>query len=547
MLEDLLNGLKSGGGGETTEILYGEEARRELLRGIEEVAKAVGKTMGPKGRRVVIQTSDPTKPIVTKDGVTVSKSISPSDSVHRIGAALVQEAAARTNETSGDGTTTATVLTRELVFLVNRQLTAGFDPNGLEVGMEEAVEAIKNLLTEKATPADSKETLKQIATVSANGDEWLGGLVADAIHRVGLDGVVSVEDAKGTKTSIEIVEGTRFDRGYVSPYFVNDKEKMRCTHENAYVLVTDKKLSSLKDILPLLEACARNNKPLLLICEDIEGEALQGVVLNSAHGKIKMCVVRAPGPDRIEMLKDLATIVGGTHVFSANGDKIEDVKMETIGQCKNFSVDAKNCTIVATGSTADAVLNRVAEIRKRLEDPNLNPEEIDILRLRLSRLTSGAAIIRVGGSTELELIERKHRLEDSLHAAKAALESGVLPGGGISLYKVAQTLRKEDAVKTILSAGDGKSAGWRVVLDACKSPIAQIASNAGKNIETISIDDLEWGFGWDAASDQITNLLNAGIVDPLKVTLSALENSLSVARTFLELDAVVHFEKKDKK
>lgn len=546
MLEDLLNNMKSAGSSESTEVLYGEDARRELMQGIEEVAKAVGKTMGPKGRRVVIQTSDATKPIVTKDGVTVSKSISPTDYVHRIGAALVQESASRTNETSGDGTTTATVLTRELVFLANRQLIAGFDPNGLEVGMEEATKAIKDFLSEKATPADSKETLKQIATVSANGDEWLGGLVADAIHRVGLDGVVSVEDAKGTKTSIEIVEGTRVDRGYVSPYFVNDKEKMRCAYENAHVLITDRKISSLKDLIPILEQCARNNKPLLLICEDIEGDALQGAVLNSAHGKVKMCVVRAPGPDKVEMLKDLATIVGGQHVFSANGDKLEDVKLESIGQCKNFSVDAKNCTIVATGSTAENVSNRASDVRKRMEDPNLSPEEMDLLRLRLARLTSGAAIIRVGGSTELELTERKHRLEDSLHAARAALESGVLPGGGISLYKASQSLRQQNDVKIILTNGDSKAAGWRVVLEACKAPIKQIATNAGKNIDTVPVDDLEWGVGWNAASDCVENLLDRGIVDPLKVTLSALENSLSVARTFLELDAVVYYRKNEK-
>lgn len=544
MLDKLLGNMQNESN--STTVVYGEEARRELYKGVEEVANAVGVTMGPKGRRVIIETDDPSRPLVTKDGVTVSKSINPSDPMKRMGAALVQEAASRTNEVAGDGTTTATVLTRELVFLANRQLTAGFDSVELANGMEDAVDMVTSKLAEFAIPASSKELLQQIATVSANGDTWLGSLVADAIHKVGLDGVVSVEDAKGTKTSVEIVEGTRFDRGYVSPYFVNEKEKMRCVHENAVVLITDRKISSLKDIIPVLEQCIRNNKPLLIVCDDIEGDALQGCVLNAAHGKVKLCVVKAPGPDKIEMLKDLSVLVGGKAIMSGNGDKLEEAKLEELGKCKKFSVDAKNCTIVADGTSAEAVSARAAELRKRLEDPDLDEEQTNIIRARLSRLTSGAAIIRVGGSTEIELNERKHRLEDSLHAARAALESGILPGGGSSLYMVSEIIQECMRNSERLTRGDGTSAGWRIVLEACKSPMRQIAKNAGKKMESLDLKNLTWGHGWNAATDTMVNLLESGIVDPLKVTSSAMQNALSVARTFLELDAVVYKGKETK-
>jgi len=545
-----------------SEVLRGKSAIAPLKRGLDLAVDTVGATMGPRGKCVIIQGEEGDPPIVTKDGVTVSKSVDPVDPAERMGAQLVREAASRTNDEAGDGTTTASVLTGALVSSVVKYVGAGMEPAELKKGLDAATARVVEEISKSAEKIDTEEALKDIATISANGDVEIGELVAQAVHKTGVDGVVAVENARSATTSLEIVEGLRFDRGYLSPYFVTDQEKMRAAYEDCAVLVTDKKLSSLKELIPLLEDCQRNNKPLLVVAEEVDGDAMQGLVLNRAQGGLRVVAVKMPGAgaDRDAQMRDLIALVGGEHPTASSGKKVEEMNLKSVGLAKKVVVDARTTTIVGRPDAQARVADRVKELRGQLEDATLSKEEVDAVKKRLAKLSSGAAIVRVGGATELELVEKKYRIEDSLHAAKAALEEGILPGGGSALFKVRQRLENDGEVQSILANGDAIACGWRAVFDACHAPLRRIVKNAGQSADVVcqKMNDLTMtrvvdgvaqspntNVGWDAAAGEMKDLRKAGIVDPVKVTRCAFRNASSVAGVFLQLDAVIHEPKKD--
>jgi chaperonin GroEL len=538
-------------------VLRGKDAVAPLKRGLDLAVDTVGATMGPRGKCVIIQGEEGDPPVVTKDGVTVSKAVDPVDVAERMGAQLVREAASRTNDEAGDGTTTASVLTGALVSSVVKYVGAGMEPSEVKKGLDAATARVLEEVAKVAERIDTEEALRDIATISANGDVEIGTLVAQAVHKTGVDGVVAVENARSATTSLEIVEGLRFERGYLSPYFVTDQEKMRAAYEDCAVLVTDRKLSSLKDIIPLLEDCQRNNKPLLIVADEVDGDAMQGLVLNRAQGGLRVVAVKMPGAgaERDAQMRDLIALVGGEHPTTSSGIKVDQITLKQAGFAKKVVVDAKTTTIVGRADAQPRVADRVKELRGQLEDATISKEEVDAIRKRLAKLSSGAAIVRVGGATELELVEKKYRIEDALHAAKAALEEGILPGGGAALYKVQQNLAMFDEdVKAILAKGDSAACGWKAVLEACCSPLRRIAQNAGQSPDVVCErmnglmlrSDPTENVGWDAAAGEIKDLRKAGIVDPAKVTRCALRNAASVAGVFLLLDAVVHEPKKEK-
>lgn len=538
-------------------VLRGKDAVAPLKRGLDLAVDTVGATMGPRGKCVIIQGEEGDPPVVTKDGVTVSKAVDPVDVAERMGAQLVREAASRTNDEAGDGTTTASVLTGALVSSVVKYVGAGMEPSEVKKGLDAATSRVLEEVAKSAEKIDTEEALRDIATISANGDVEIGSLVAQAVHKTGVDGVVAVENARSASTTLEIVEGLRFDRGYLSPYFVTDQEKMRAAYEDCAVLVTDRKLSSLKDLIPLLEDCQRNNKPLLVVAEEVDGDAMQGLVLNRAQGGLRVVAVKMPGAgaERDAQMRDLIALVGGEHPTTSSGVKVDQITLKQAGFAKKVVVDSKTTTIVGRADAQARVADRVKELRGQLDDATISKEEVDAIKKRLAKLSSGAAIVRVGGATELELVEKKYRIEDALHAAKAALEEGILPGGGSALYKVQQNLALyADDVKAILAKGDSIACGWKAVLEACRSPLRRIVENAGQSpdvvcqhMESLLLrSDLTDNVGWDAAAGEMKDLRKAGVVDPAKVTRCALRNAASVAGVFLLLDAVVHEPKKEK-
>ena len=524
-------------------VLFSTEARRALFKGLDVTARVVGATLGPKGRCVIIQTEDDAPPVVTKDGVTVSKSIRLKDPAARMGAQLIREAASQTNDVAGDGTTTATVLTHAMVKAGIKLLEAGHSPRELCNDLERTTDAVCNFLREFATPVASREDLVQVATVSANGDVEMGELIGDAMTRVGRDGVVTVEDAKGTTTSLEVVEGTRFDRGYLSPYFVTDSSKMVAAYDNAKVLLVDGKVSSLKDVVPLLEHCLRSSLALIIVADEVDGDAMQGLVVNRVNSRLKVVAVRTPGHGRTreENLTDLAKLTGATVLGPSTGTSLTACEpSKHLGTAKRIVVDAKSTTLVGDGSAADAVTKHVEELRTRAADPTIEPEEVAHLRQRAARLASGVAVIKVGGATELEMVERRHRLEDAINATRAAAEEGVVPGGGLALNFAGTTLSRTLTL----------TPGARIVLEACDEPVRKIVENAGGHPSVVldalsrrrEVDGrtMEPGeFGYDAASGRYVDAARSGIIDPVKVTRTALANAASVAVTFLSLDAAV--------
>ncbi len=533
-------------------VVRGAAAIKALKAGVDLAVDTVGATMGPKGRTILIQGEEGSPPVITKDGVTVSKSVDPVDVAERMGAQLVREAASRTNDEAGDGTTTATVLTGALVSSVVRYVGAGMEPSDIKKGLDAATARVLAEVESTAERIDTEEALRDIATISANGDADIGALVAQAVHKTGVDGVVAVENARSASTTLEIVEGLRFERGYLSPYFVTDQEKMRAAYEDCAVLVTDRKLTSAKDLIPILEDCNRNNKALLVVADEIDGDAMQGLVLNRANGGLKVVAVKMPGAgaDRDAQMRDLIALVGGDHPTTSSGRKVEEATLKNVGFAKKAVVDSKTTTIVGRPDAQGRVADRVKELRAQLDDATISKEEVDAIKRRLAKLSSGAAIVRVGGATELELVEKKYRIEDALHAAKAALEEGVLPGGGTALYRIRQKLERDADVKAILAAGDAASCGWKAVFDACHAPLRRIAENAGQSPDVVveSMKNVIAGtkdVGWDAAAGEMKNLRKAGIVDPAKVARCALRNAASVAGVFLMLDAVVHEPKKE--
>lgn len=523
-----------------TVVYFGSEARKRLYVGVKTAAEAVGATMGPRGRTVLIQKKGGS-PILTKDGVTVSKSIKPTDPVERMGAELVLEAASRTNDVAGDGTTTSTVLTHALVQEGMRLLEAGYPAKDLVDGMDHAVREVTKGLVEMSKLVADRGQIEHVGTISANGDVSVGRIIADAMERVGVDGIITVEDAKGMVTTLDHVEGLQFDRGYLSPYFVTNTDKMHAVFSDARVLVTDKKISTMKDIIPALEEANKNRLPLLIIADDVEGEALQGLILNKVKADLRVVAVKAPGYGRTKdlLLQDICVLTGAQFVSSTTGLSLDKVKLSDLGRLKKVVVDAKGTTIVGTGATADAVSQHVATLKSQLKDITLDPAEIALAKVRIAKLSSGVAIIRVGGSTEVEMLERKYRIEDALHATRAAAEEGIVPGGGVALVKAAAQFSQA----TKHESHEFK-AGVDVVLKACQAPFRKIIKNGGGSPDVVLQKLFEgpsgdnW-WGYDVPSGKYLNTLDAGIIDPVKVTRTALENARSVATSFLTLDAVV--------
>ena len=527
-----------------TKVIFSSDARKALFKGLEITAEAVSCTLGPKGKTVLIQSGE-TAPIVTKDGVTVSKAVKLKDPVARMGAQLIKEAASQTNDLAGDGTTTATVLTHAMVKSGLKLLEAGYSSKQLCEGIDRATSTVSSMLREASKQLTTSDEIAQIATVSANGDETIGNLIAEAMGKVGHDGIVTVEEAKGMNTVMDVVEGMQFDRGYLSPYFVNNSEKMHAVYSEAKVLLADHKLSSMRDLIPVLEKIAQNRTPLLIIADDVEGEALQALVLNKVNGNLPVVAIKAPGygSHKEELLRDIAALTGAKISSSSTGSKVTQFTLSDLGSLKRFVVDAKTTTLVASGASKDAVAKHVQDLKTQLQDITLTYDEIAKLKTRIAKLSNGVALIKVGGATEMEMIERKHRIEDALHATRAAMEEGIVPGGGTALFRIWHNLSKE--VKDV-AVDPGES----IVLDACLAPIRRITANAGVSADVV-VNELsrpktiggllmEPGeFGYNAADGSYNDMVKIGVIDPAKVTRTALKNAASVAMTFLSLDAVV--------
>jgi chaperonin GroEL len=522
-----------------SKVTFSNDARKKLLLGMEIAANAVGCTMGPKGKTVLIQKNDGTAPTVTKDGVTVSKSIKLRDPIQRMGAQLICEAANRTNEVAGDGTTTSTVLAYALACEGMKLLEAGFSSKELCEGIDKAAKLVDDFVVSASRKLTSKNEIENVGTISANGDSSIGKIIANAMEKVGHDGIITVEDAKGMNTSLEIVEGMQFDRGYLSPYFVTNNEKMNAAYSDAYVLVCDKKISTLKELVPILEKIMNSQKSLLIIAEDIEGEALQGLVLNRLKSGLNVVAIRSPGyaNHRLELLNDMCVLTGGQLVSTSTGLTLDKVDITHLGKCKKFIVDAKSTTIVGNSSTKEKIEEHISVLKEQLSDLTLDVVDVQKLKTRIAKLSSGVAVIKVGGATELEMVERKYRIEDALNATKAAAEEGIIAGGGSVLAQAHN-----------LVAQSNPCVGMSVVQKACLAPLKQIAKNADISASVI-FNELsrtsDSSIGYNAANNSYENLLESGVIDPVKVTRTAMKNAISVAKTFLMLDAVISEEEND--
>jgi len=529
-----------------TRVVFSQEARRELYSGLETTAEAVSCTLGPRGKTVLIQ-KDGSAPIITKDGVTVSKSINLKNPLHRMGSQLIQEAASRTNDVAGDGTTTATVLTHAMVKSGLKLLEAGYSSEDLCRGIELASKSVLESLVSSAKQLTTSEEIAQVGTISANGDRNIGELIASAMEKVGRDGIITVEDAKGMSTTLEVVEGMQLDRGYLSPYFVTNSEKMNVVYNDTRVLLTDRKISSLQEIIPVLEKVKHSRSSLLIIAEEVEGEALQGLVVNKLNAALQVVAIKAPGygKHREELLSDIAALTGASLVSTTTGKKLETTTLSDLGTLKKVVVDARSSTLVATGATREKVEEHVQDLRFQLRDISLSQDESTKLRMRIAKLASGVAVIRVGGATEMEMVERKYRIEDALHATRAAAEEGIVPGGGIALFNSLDSL-------SAMEVEQGVKAGVSIVFDACLAPIRRISANAGQSPD-VTVKELQkldkslkYTVGYDASKDSFVDMIEAGIIDPVKVTRTALKNAASVATTFLSLDAVIVEEEVEK-
>ena len=529
----------------TTQVIFASDARKQLIEGMQIAADAIGCTLGPRGKTVIIQRQG-MAPLVSKDGVTVSKSIRLKDPVKRMGADLVREAASQTNDVAGDGTTTASVLTLALVKEGMKLVEAGLSSLSVCRGINVTVELILEELKRGAKPIKTSEEVAQIGTISANGDKVIGNLIARAMEKVGRDGVITVEDAKGMLTTMDTVEGMQIDRGYISPYFITDSERMRAVYENSFVLVTDKKLSNFRDIMPVLENVIKAQKSLLIIAEEFEGDAMTGLVLNRVKSQLPVVCIKAPGygQHRQELLQDICVLTGATLISAANGHTLEKVTGVQLGQVKRFVSDAKTTTLVGPGTTKDAVEKHVEALRIQSSDVTLSQDELTKLRVRAAKLASGVAVIKVGGATEIEMTERRFRVEDALNATKAATEEGVVPGGGLALFNAVQAV-KATVKSQPISVDPEDLAGAEAVFRACLAPLQKIVSNAGKSPDVVlhELDQVRGeNFGYDASTGEYVDLIEAGIIDPVKVSRTALKNASSVATTFLTLDAVVYEE-----
>ncbi len=518
------------------EIIYSEDCRQAILRGVNKLAGAVKVTLGPRGRNVVLEKKFGA-PTSTKDGVTVAKEIELADPRENLGAQLVREVASKTSEVAGDGTTTATVLAQAIYREGVKAVTAGANPMDLKRGIERAVEKVIEEIKKLSKPVSGK-AIGQVGTISANNDEAIGEIIAQAMDKVGKDGVITVEEAKGLETSLEIVEGMQFDRGYLSPYFVTDAERMECVLENPYILINDKKISNMRELLPLLEQVAKSGRPLAIIAEDVEGEALATLVVNKLRGTLQVLAVKAPGfgDRRKAMLEDIAILSGGKCITEDLGIKLENLKIEDLGQAKKITADKDNTTIVeGKGKRAD-VEGRVKQIRAQVEETTSDYDR-EKLQERLAKLVGGVAIIKVGAATETEMKEKKSRVEDAMHATKAAVEEGIVPGGGMAL------VRAIPALERLKEKNEDIQTGINIVRRSLEEPIRQIAINAGYEGSIIvqqAKEQEKASIGFDAYSGKWVDMFEAGIIDPTKVTRTALQNAASIAALMLTTEAMVH-------
>jgi chaperonin GroEL len=517
------------------QLQFDESARHTLLRGVEKLSKAVKATLGPSGRNVILDKKFGS-PTITKDGVTVAKEIELEDPYENMGAQLVREVASKTSDVAGDGTTTATILAESIYREGLRNVTAGANPTSLQRGIMKGVDAIVEELKKLSKKVSDRTEIAQVATVSANWDKTIGEIIADAMDKVGKDGTITVEEAKSIETTLEVVEGMQFDKGYLSPYFVTNAEEMEAVLENAYILIHEKKISSLKDLLPLLEKVAKAGRPLLIIAEDVEGEALATLVVNKLRGTLQVCAVKAPGfgDRRKAMLEDIAVLTGGRCITEDLGIKLENIKIEDLGKAKRVTVDKENTTIVeGSGKNAD-IQGRVAQIRRQIEETTSDYDK-EKLQERLAKLAGGVAVINVGAATETEMKEKKARVEDALHATRAAVEEGIVAGGGVAFLRTQKVL---DNVKNL--EGDEKI-GVQIVRRAIEEPTRQLADNAGAEGALVveEVKKRKGNEGYDVSNGEYTDLVKAGIVDPTKVTRTALQNAASIAGLLLTTEALV--------
>ena len=517
------------------QIVHGEDSRAAILRGVNYLADTVKITLGPKGRNVVLDKKFGS-PTITKDGVTVAKEIELQEPMENMGAQMVREVASKTSDVAGDGTTTATVLAQALIREGIKTVAAGANPMALKRGIDKAVEAATLELATLSKPVKGT-MIAQVGTISANNDETIGTIIAEAMAKVGKDGVITVEESKTLETALEVVEGMQFDRGYLSPYFVTDPERMECVLENALILINEKKISNMKDLLPLLEQVAKVGKPLVIICEEVEGEALATLVVNKLRGTLQCCAIKAPGfgDRRKAMLEDIAILTGGKVISEDLGIKLENVKMEDLGQVKKISVDKDNTTIVEGGGKSSDIEGRVRQIRSQVEETTSEYDR-EKLQERLAKLVGGVALIKVGAATETEMKEKKARVEDAMHATKAAVEEGIVPGGGVAL------LRLVAAVEKITNLESDEQTGVGLVKRALEEPIRLIARNAGHEgaviVEKVR-GNAETNFGFDAHAEEYGDLVKKGIIDPAKVTRCALQNASSIASMLLTTEALI--------
>ncbi len=517
------------------QLIFNEHARQKILDGVTILTDAVKATLGPQGRNVIIDRKFGS-PLITKDGVTVAKEIELKDPFENMGAQLVREVASKTSDTAGDGTTTATVLAYSIYKEGMKHVVAGANPMELKRGIDKAVEVVVEELKKLSKPVQDKKEIAQVGAISANNDPEIGNLIADAMDKVGKDGVITVEEAKGLATTLDVVEGMQFDRGYISPYFITDPERMECVYEDVFILIHEKKISSMKDLIPLLENIAKMGKPLLIIAEDVEGEALATLVVNKLRGTLQVCAVKAPGfgERRKAMLEDIAILTGGTAITEDLGIKLENIKLSDLGRAKKIVVDKENTTIVEGAGDPQKIQGRIKQIKTQIEETTSDYDR-EKLQERLAKLAGGVAVIRVGAATETEMKEKKARVEDALHATRAAVEEGIVPGGGVALLRCIPALEK-------LKLEGDRQIGVEIVKKALEEPIKNIVQNAGLEgavvVEKVKASK-DTNFGFDAQKEEYTDMMKAGIIDPTKVTRLALVNASSVAGLMLTTEVMI--------
>ncbi len=524
------------------QLIFSDEARRAVLRGVEQLSRAVKVTLGPKGRNVVLDKKFGS-PTITKDGVTVAKEIDLEDAYENIGAQLVKEVAEKTSDIAGDGTTTATILAESIYREGLKNVTAGANPMALKRGIEKAVEKVVEELKKLSKPIKDKKEVAQVASIASNCDTAIGDLISEAMDKVGKDGVITVEEAKSTATTMEVVEGMQFDQGYLSPYFVTDAERMEVVLDDPYILIHEKKISNLKELLPLLEKIARTGKPLVILAEEVEGEALATLVVNKIRGTLTAVAVKAPGygDRRKAMLEDIAVLTSGKAITEDLGIKLENVDVNDLGRAKRIKIDKENTTIVEGAGKTQAISGRIAQIKKQMEDTDSDYDK-EKLQERLAKLSGGVAVINVGAATETEMKEKKARVEDALHATRAAVEEGIIPGGGVGLLRTIPALQK-------MKLDGDEQTGVNIVIRSLEEPIRQLVTNAGLEGSVIvqRVKQEKTEIGYDINEGSYVDMIKAGVIDPTKVTRSALQNAASIASLLLTTEALIADKKEDEK